>query len=57
MGSAEEGMKFTGIPILDLDSLSDASATIYALRDGKVQHRLSLVRDGVEAMEFLFGRA
>jgi two-component system, chemotaxis family, response regulator Rcp1 len=44
------------------DSLSDASATIFALREGGVPHRLTLVRDGVEAMEFLsqegkFGRA
>ena len=35
------------------DGLMDARATIQALRGGKVQHRLTLVRDGEEAMEFL----
>lgn len=35
------------------DSLPDACAAIEALKEGKVQHRLTLVRDGVEAMEFL----
>jgi CheY-like chemotaxis protein len=35
------------------DSLADARATIEALKEGGVQHRLTLVRDGVEAMEFL----
>lgn len=35
------------------DSLTDASLTIAALKKGSVQHRLTLVRDGVEALEFL----
>ncbi len=35
------------------DSLSDARLAIEALRAGEIKHRLSLVRDGSEAMEFL----
>jgi CheY-like chemotaxis protein len=35
------------------DGLMDARVTIEALRDGKVQHRLTLVRDGEEAIQFL----
>jgi two-component system, chemotaxis family, response regulator Rcp1 len=35
------------------DNLADACATIVALKEGKIQHRLTLIRDGVEAMEFL----
>jgi chemotaxis family two-component system response regulator Rcp1 len=35
------------------DGLTDAAATIGALKNGQVQHRLTLIRDGVEAMEFL----
>lgn len=35
------------------DSLSDARATIEALKEGGVQHRLTLLRDGEEATEFL----
>lgn len=35
------------------DSLMDARATIEALRGGNVQHRLTLVRDGEEAVHFL----
>jgi len=35
------------------DSLADACITILALRHERLQHRLTLVRDGVEAMEFL----
>lgn len=35
------------------DSLMDARVTIEALRGGNVQHRLTLVRDGVEAIQFL----
>jgi CheY-like chemotaxis protein len=35
------------------DGLMDARVTIQALRSGKVQHRLTLVRDGEEAMQFL----
>ena len=44
------------------DSLTDAALTIGALKNGQLQHRLTLIRDGQEAMEFLrrvgkFGRA
>ncbi|MGE0608672.1 MAG: response regulator [Pirellulales bacterium] len=44
------------------DSLTHAAMTIEALKQGMVRHRLTLVVDGVEAMEFLrregkFGRA
>ena len=35
------------------DSLTDASLTIAALKKGSIQHRLTLVRDGAEALEFL----
>jgi two-component system, chemotaxis family, response regulator Rcp1 len=35
------------------DNLADACATIVALREGSIPHRLTLIRDGVEAMEFL----
>ena len=35
------------------DSLDDARTTILALRDENVRCRVSLVRDGVEAMSFL----
>jgi CheY-like chemotaxis protein len=35
------------------DSLSDARLTIEALREGQIKHRLTLVRDGQEALEFL----
>jgi chemotaxis family two-component system response regulator Rcp1 len=35
------------------DGLMDARVTIEALKEGHVQHRLTLVRDGDEAMEFL----
>ncbi len=36
------------------DSLVDASATMGALRHAQVKHRLTLIRDGEEAHEFLF---
>lgn len=36
------------------DSLPDARLTMGALRSGNVPHRLTLVRDGEEALEFLF---
>jgi CheY-like chemotaxis protein len=36
------------------DSLADARLTIEALKRGNLQHRLTLVRDGQEAVEFLF---
>ena len=35
------------------DSLTDAQLAIEALRRGQVKHRLTLVRDGAEAMTFL----
>jgi CheY-like chemotaxis protein len=35
------------------DNLADACATIVALKEGKIPHRLTLIRDGMEAMEFL----
>ncbi len=35
------------------DSLVDACATIGALRHSQVKHRLTLVRDGEEALDFL----
>jgi CheY-like chemotaxis protein len=35
------------------DSLVDARVTIGALKKGQIQHRLTLIRDGEEAMEFL----
>ena len=35
------------------DSLLDAHTTIAALRDGEIKHRLTLVRDGEEAVGFL----
>lgn len=35
------------------DSLADACSTIVALKEGKIPHRLTLIRDGLEAMEFL----
>ena len=36
------------------DNLADARLTIEALRDGHVKHRLTLIRDGQEAREFLY---
>jgi chemotaxis family two-component system response regulator Rcp1 len=39
------------------DDLEDAGMTIEALREGDVPCRISLVRDGEEAMEFLLRRA
>lgn len=35
------------------DSLTDARLAIEALRQGEIKHRLTLVRDGDEAMAFL----
>ena len=35
------------------DSLTDAALTIGALKQGKIKHRLTLVRDGKVALEFL----
>jgi two-component system response regulator len=39
------------------DDLEDAGMTIEALREGDVPCRISLVRDGEEAMEFLLRQA
>jgi CheY-like chemotaxis protein len=38
------------------DGLMDARATIEALKSGGIKHRLTLVRDGEEAIEFLLQR-
>lgn len=35
------------------DGLVDARVTMAALKKGQVPHRLTLIRDGLEAMEFL----
>ncbi len=35
------------------DSLSDAALTMNALEQGGVKHRMTLIRDGEEALEFL----
>lgn len=35
------------------DGLIDARVTIGALKKGQIQHRMTLIRDGAEAMEFL----
>lgn len=35
------------------DGLVDACVTINALKKGNIQHRMTLLRDGQEAMEFL----
>ncbi|MCA9188229.1 MAG: response regulator [Pirellulaceae bacterium] len=35
------------------DSLTHAQLTMGALRNGKVKHRMTLLRDGEEALEFL----
>jgi CheY-like chemotaxis protein len=38
------------------DGLMDARATIEALKSGDIKHRLTLVRDGEEAIDFLLRR-
>src|SRR6185436_10570726 len=38
------------------DSLVDARLTIGALQRGQIPHRMTLVRDGQEALDFLFHR-
>jgi CheY-like chemotaxis protein len=38
------------------DSLVDARLTMGALQRGDIPHRLTLVRDGLEALDFLFHR-
>jgi two-component system, chemotaxis family, response regulator Rcp1 len=35
------------------DNLADACSTIVALKEGNIPHRLTLICDGMEAMEFL----
>jgi two-component system, chemotaxis family, response regulator Rcp1 len=35
------------------DNLADARLAIEALKDGRIKHRMTLVRDGIEAMKFL----
>ena len=50
------GQSLVGRPmeiLLVEDGLMDARVTIEALRGGNVQHRLTLVRDGQEALQFL----
>ena len=50
----DEGIEGTRLEILLVeDGLMDARVTIEALRGGNVQHRLTLVRDGEEALQFL----
>ena len=49
-------MRNSGSPINILlveDNPGDVRLTIEALKDGKVRNRLSVVKDGVEAIEFL----
>ncbi len=51
--------KLVGRPmeiLLIEDGLMDARATIEALKSGNIKHRLTLVRDGEEAIEFLLQR-
>ena len=51
--------KLVGRPmeiLLVEDGLMDARATIEALKSGDIKHRLTLVRDGEEAIEFLLQR-
>lgn len=50
------GRELIGRPmeiLLVEDNFTDAALTIRALERGNVKHRLTLVRDGVEALEFL----
>jgi len=35
------------------DNLADACLTMEALREGQFEHRLTLLRDGIDALEFL----
>ena len=35
------------------DSLSDARLTLEALNDSRIQHRLTIIHNGLEAMDFL----
>ena len=49
-------MKAHGIPVEILlveDNPADIRLTIEALKEGKITNRLSVARDGVEALEFL----
>jgi CheY-like chemotaxis protein len=56
MGSKEKGTKPAGRPIEILlveDSSGDVRLTQEALKEGKVRNNMSVVGDGVEAMDFL----
>jgi len=46
-------MKQTEILLVE-DSPADLKMTLHALRSGKVANRIQVVRDGEEALEFLF---
>ncbi|MGE0760424.1 MAG: response regulator, partial [Pirellulaceae bacterium] len=55
-GDPPEANPLAGRPmeiLLVEDGLMDARVTIQALQGGKVQHRMTLIRDGEEAMQFL----
>jgi len=53
--SAEMNMKSIEILLVE-DNLGDVRLTREALTDGKVKNVLHVVRDGVEALDFLFKR-
>lgn len=53
--SAETNMKPIEILLVE-DNLGDVRLTREALTDGKVRNNLYVVRDGVEALDFLFKR-
>jgi len=53
--SAEMNMKPIEILLVE-DNLGDVRLTAEALADGKVNNVLHVVRDGVEALDFLFKR-
>lgn len=56
MSSQEQQDQVVGRPmeiLLVEDGLMDARVTINALKEGLTQHRLTLIRDGEEALEFL----
>jgi CheY-like chemotaxis protein len=51
MGIAEQGRPIE--ILLVEDSAADVGLTVEAFRDAKIQNRMSVVEDGVEAMAFL----
>lgn len=53
--SAEMNMKSIEILLVE-DNLGDVRLTREALKDGKVNNVLHVVRDGVDALDFLFKR-